>query len=74
MAKLSNVYTRIDPDIKEQAEAVLNGLGLSMATAMECFLRQVAYQRKIPFEMAMPSNPPTSLHDLSEAQFNALMD
>ena len=55
MAKTANIFTRVDPEIKEEAEVVLSKLGLSMATAVEIFLRQIILQRRIPFEMALPS-------------------
>ena len=58
MAKQASVYTRVDPMVKEQAETVLGQLGISMATAMEIYLRQIAMQRKIPFEMALPNDKP----------------
>ncbi len=74
MAKTANVYTRVDPTVKEQAETVLNQLGISMATAMEMYLRQIALQRKIPFEMALPNVRPIALGDLSDKEFDALME
>ena len=39
MARTANVFTRVDPGIKAQAETVLDQLGISMATAMEIYLR-----------------------------------
>ena len=74
MSKSSNVMTRVEPEIKEQAEAVLNQLGISMSTAMSIYLRQIALQRKIPFEMALPSTSPIAFGSLSDDEFNALMD
>ena len=74
MAKTANIYTRVDPTVKEQAETVLNQLGISMATAMEMYLRQIALQRKIPFEMALPNVRPIALSDLSDKEFDALME
>ena len=74
MAKTANIYTRVDPTVKEQAETVLNQLGISMATAMEMYLRQIALQRKIPFEMALPNVRPIALDDLSDKEFDALME
>ena len=74
MAKTANIYTRVDPTVKEQAETVLNQLGISMATAMEMYLRQIALQRKIPFEMALPNVRPIALGDLSDKEFDALME
>ncbi len=74
MSKQASVFTRVDPIIKEQAEIVLNQLGISMSTAMEIYLRQIAMQRKIPFEMALPNNKPIVLGALTDDEFNALMD
>lgn len=72
--KSSNVMTRVEPVIKEQAEAVLNQLGISMSTAMSIYLRQIALQRKIPFEMALPTAQPITFSSLTDDEFNALMD
>ncbi len=74
MAKTTSVMTRIDPIIKEQAEVVLSQLGITMSAAMEIYLRQIALQRKIPFEMKLPDARPIALGSLSDAEFDALMD
>jgi len=34
MAKTANLYTRIDPELKEQAEYILNSLGLRDVSSM----------------------------------------
>ena len=52
MARTANIMTRIEPEIKERAEAVLDQLGISMSTAMALYLKQIALQRKIPFEIS----------------------
>lgn len=75
MARTANVFTRVDPGIKEQAETVLDQLGISMATAMEIYLRQIALQRKIPFEIKLPDiNKPIAVGSLTDEAFNTLMD
>ena len=74
MAKQASVYARVDSMIKEQAEKVLGQLGISMATAMDIYLRQIVMQRKIPFEMALPNDKPIAYGSLSDSQFEALMD
>lgn len=66
--------TRVEPEIKEQAEVVLSQLGISMSTAMSIYLRQIALQRKIPFEMALPKTQPVVFSSLTDSEFNALMD
>ena len=70
MARTSNVFTRVEPDIKTQAEEVLEKLGISMSSAVEMFLRQVILQRGIPFEMKLPVNKPVSYAALSKEQFD----
>lgn len=40
--------------IKEQAEQVLDQLGIPMSDAVSMFLRQVVLQRGIPFEIKLP--------------------
>ena len=74
MEKQTSISARVDPEVKKQAEAVLAQLGISMSTAMEIYLRQIAMQRKIPFEMALPNNKPVVYDTLTDTEFNALMD
>ena len=57
MAKTSNVFARVEPEIKEQAEMVLNKLGIPMSNAINIFLRQVAY-KTVPFEVKISQNKP----------------
>lgn len=43
----------MEPEIKEQAEQVLEKLGIPMSNAVGMFLRQVVLQQGIPFEMKL---------------------
>ena len=70
MSKTSSVFARVEPDIKEQAEQVLDELGIPMSNAIGLFLKQVVLQRGIPFEMKLPAKKPTALGTLSNAQLN----
>jgi len=71
MSRTSNVSARVKPEIKEQAEKVLDQLGIPMSNAIGLFLRQVVLQRGIPFEIKLPQSEPLSLGNLSEEQLNA---
>lgn len=51
MAEQATINIKIDKVVKESAEAVLSGMGLSTASAIGLFLRQTAQDRKIPFEI-----------------------
>lgn len=70
MARTSNVFARVEPEIKEQAEHVLEQLGIPMSNAICLFLRQVVLHRGIPFDVKLPHNNPLSIGSLSEEQFN----
>ena len=74
MSKTANVFTRVDPLVKEQAEAVLSQLGISMSTAMGMFLQQLVLQRGIPFDVKLPQSAPIALGSITDVEFNALMD
>ncbi len=70
MARTSNIFARVEPEVKEQAELVLEQLGIPMSNAIGLFLRQVVLQRGIPFEVKLPQSKPLSLGTLTEEQFN----
>ena len=71
MTRTANIFVRVEPKIKEQAEEVLEQLGIPMSNAVGLFLRQVVLQRGIPFEMKLPQHTPLSVEQLSEERFNA---
>lgn len=73
MARTSNIYVRIEPEVKEKAEAVLDKLGIPMLNAVSIFLRQVVMQNGLPFEVKVPDKKPISMFDLSESEFNVEM-
>ena len=56
MARTANVFARVEPEVKEQAEQVLDRLGIPMSNAVGMFLRQIVLQRGIPFEMKLPAS------------------
>lgn len=71
MARTSNVFARVEPEVKEQAETILNQLGIPMSNAVGMFLRQVVIQRGIPFEMKLPVKKPLSIDELTKEQLDA---
>lgn len=71
MARTSNVFARVEPEVKEQAESILNQLGIPMSNAVGMFLRQVVIQRGIPFDIKLPANKPISVSELTKEQLNA---
>ncbi len=49
------VRARIAPEVKHNAEQVLNALGMSMSDAIRIFLNQVALRQAFPIELKVPN-------------------
>ena len=50
--------SRIDPEAKKEATAILDELGLSMSTAVNAFLRALVREGGMPFEMRVKAPAP----------------
>jgi DNA-damage-inducible protein J len=70
MAKTTNLYVRLEPGLKEQAEAVLSQLGMPVSNAVNIFLKQVVMQRGIPFDVKIPVGKPVEMAALPEIELN----
>lgn len=74
MARTSNIFIRVEPEIKEQAEQVLDKLGIPMSNAVGMFLRQIVLQRGIPFEVKLPEYAPAAYGSLSREEFDTKIE
>ena len=74
MAKSANLYARIEPDIKEQAEDILDALGISASNAITMFYKQIILQRGIPFDLKLPAPRPVDISTLTEDQISAELE
>ena len=52
--KSANVTVRVEPDVKEKAEAILSELGIPTSTAINMFYRQIVLWNGLPFRPAKP--------------------
>ncbi len=57
MAKSANLYARIEPEVKEQAEAILTALGIPASNAITMFYKQIILNNGLPFEVKLPDHP-----------------
>ena len=57
MEKTATLNLRVNPDVKREAEIVLEALGIPMSTAVGMFLRQISLTRSIPFPLTVPAVP-----------------
>ncbi|MCK5848957.1 MAG: type II toxin-antitoxin system RelB/DinJ family antitoxin [Caldisericia bacterium] len=70
MAKSANLYTRIEPEIKEQAETILSTLGISSSSAVNMFYKQIVLQRGIPFELKLPKKKLIDMSKVTDETIN----
>lgn len=48
---MAQVSVRVDDEVKRNAEATLNAIGIPVSTAVNVFLKAVAREHRIPFEL-----------------------
>jgi len=70
MARTSNVFARVEPEVKKQAEQVFSKLGIPMSNAVEIFLRQVIISGGFPFDVRIPREKPIAYGVLSKGEFD----
>ena len=73
-AKTAILYARVEPDIKEQAEAILSTLGIPASNAINMFYRQIILRQGLPFDVSIPQQRPLSLNNLSEEELDAELE
>ena len=49
---MAQISLRVDDEVKKNAEQTLDDIGLSMSTAINIFLKTVAREKRIPFELS----------------------
>ena len=54
MRKTATLNLRVNPEVKESAENILEQLGIPMATAIDMYLKQISLVGGIPFSVVLP--------------------
>lgn len=68
--KSANLYARIEPNVKEQAESILSALGIPASNAINIFYKQIILQKGLPFAVKLPNNMPVSINSLSAEEMD----
>ena len=66
MAKTAMITTRVEPDLKTDAEKVLKALGISTTEAINLFLSQVRLRKGLPFDVKIPNK--TTMKAMKDAE------
>lgn len=69
--RTANVSVRVEPSVKEEAESVLERLGVSSSTVINMLYRQIIMTQSIPFNVSIPA--PLSREEMDKDTFNAVM-
>lgn len=70
---IAESYVEIEPTLKRQAEEILSKIGLSFSQAVNLFTRQIVLRREFPIELNVPVKKPRSLEDMTEEEFDAMI-
>lgn len=70
-SRSANVNVRIEPEIKEQAEAILADLGISVSSFIDMTYRQVILHQGVPYPVT--KTPIRTRTSMSDAEFNEML-
>ena len=70
--KSANVTARVQPEIKQQAEAILADLGMPVSVLIDTLYRQIIMTGGIPYSLSVPKIP--TRDSMTNAQFDAVME
>lgn len=71
-AKTANVLARVEPDVKEQAEAIMAKLGVPASTVINMLYKQIIMTRSIPFPLSLPQVP-MARDEMDTVVFDSMM-
>ena len=70
--KTANVVARVQPEIKKQAEAVLEKIGIPVSVLIDTLYRQIIMTGGIPYSISIPDFK--TLDEMNTKQFNDMME
>lgn len=56
MTKSAMIRARVDPQLKDEVEGILQELGVSTTQALTLFYQQIRLRKGIPFDIRLPEN------------------
>ena len=70
--KSANVTARVQPEIKQRAEAILEKLGLPVSVLIDTLYRQIIYTGGVPYPLTVPQLP--TRDTINDVYFDAMME
>lgn len=72
MAKTAVIRARIEPELKIDAEYILQELGLTPTEAVTLFYRQIKMTRSLPFPIKLPNDVTVKTFQKTDAGENVI--
>lgn len=69
--KTANVTARVQPEIKRQAEEILDRLGIPVSVLIDSLYRQIIMTNSIPYSFRVPTTPTRDA--MTAEQFDMMM-
>lgn len=71
-AKTANVLARVEPEVKEKAEAIMAQLGIPVSVVINMLYKQIIMTKSIPFSLSIPAEP-IARDEMNQKQFDEMM-
>ena len=71
--KTANVLARVEPEVKQQAEEIMQELGIPVSVVINMLYKQIIIKKGIPFSLSL-SGAPATLNEMDTATFNTIME
>lgn len=71
--KSANVIARVEPEVKEQAEDILNQIGIPVSTVINMLYREIILWKGLPFRPSIPDFGPKACDELTKEEFDSMM-
>lgn len=68
MPKTSSLHVRVEPEVKEEVEKILDNLGMTSAEAINIYFKQIILTSGIPFEIKIPKYSDEMIEAIKEAK------
>ena len=72
-AKTANVVARVEPNVKEQAEKIMDMLGIPVSVVINTLYKQIIMTQSIPFSLSVPAVP-VARDEMDDSAFDAMME
>ena len=69
--KTANVTARVQPEIKQKAEEILDRLGVPVSVLIDSLYRQIIMTNSIPYSFSIPTLP--TRDSITAEQFDAMI-